>query len=297
MQERHPEISLGHLCQLFGYSRQAYYKHFRKDAQDTFLEYAVLNIVSQYRKQMPRIGARKLCHELQSKGVQIGRDKLFALLRKNELLVKSSKKKVFTTQSNHRFHKYPNLTKNMKVEQCNILWVSDITYIDTLEGFVYLFLITDAYSRKIVGYHLNRYLKADGGVDSLNMALASVKSCRTKSIIHHSDRGVQYCSNRYTQILKANKVRISMTEQGDPYENALAERVNGILKTEWIYVEDMYRDFEQAKDRIAEIIHIYNTQRPHSSCDMMTPEKAHTMKGELKKHWKANSKKKEVFYV
>jgi len=237
------------------------------------------------RRHMPSIGTRKLYHILQEKGVSIGRDALFNLLRKNGLLVKNRKRKVFTTQSKHWFNKYPNLIKQMTVRQANKLWVSDITYVDTEAGFVYLFLITDAYSRKIVGYNLSLNLSAQGGVDALNMALGCTKSVERKQLIHHSDRGIQYCCGQYKSILKANAIKISMSEQGDPYENALAERVNGILKTEWIYNEHIYTNFEQAQKRIAQIISAYNSKRPHLSCGLLTPEKAHLQKGELKKCW------------
>lgn len=173
----------------------------------------------------------------------------------------------------------------MTVKQANKIWVSDITYIDTEEGFAYLFLITDVYSRKIVGYHLSENLSAQGGVDALNMALGSTKSIERMQLIHHSDRGIQYCCSQYTEILKANRIRISMTEQSDPYENALAERINGILKTEWIYNDKVYGSFAEARERIDQIIYIYNTKRPHSCCAMLTPEQAHLQKGYLKKYW------------
>ncbi len=242
-------------------------------------------MILEHRRHMPSIGTRKLWHILQEKGIDIGRDALFELLRKNGLLVKRRKRRIFTTQSKHWFNKYPNLIRYMIIKQANKIWVSDITYIDTQEGFAYLFLITDAYSRKIVGYHLSENLSAQGGVDALNMALGSVKSIERTQLIHHSDRGIQYCCSQYTEILKANRIKISMTEQSDPYENALAERINGILKTEWIYNDGVYNSFAEARERIDQIIHIYNTKRPHSCCGLLTPEQAHLQKGYLKKHW------------
>ena len=278
-------MRLGDLCRLFGYTRQAHHKHIHFQSIEVFEEHAILGIIYEHRRQMPSIGTRKLYHILQEKGINVGRDALFNLLRKNGLLVKTRKRKVFTTQSKHWFNKYPNLIKHLIVREANKLWVSDITYVDTKEGFAYLFLITDAYSRKIVGYNLSLYLSAQGGVDALNMAIGSTKSVERKQLIHHSDRGVQYCCNEYTNILKANTIKISMTEQSDPYENALAERVNGILKTEWIYKEPIYENFEQAQERIGQIINTYNTKRPHLSCGLLTPEKAHLQKGELKKYW------------
>jgi len=285
LRQRHSQVRLGDLCRLFGYTRQAHHKHIQSESVEVFEEQAVLSMIFEHRRHMPSIGTRKLHHILQEKGVNMGRDALFNLLRANGLLVKNRKRKVFTTQSKHWFNKYPNLIKYMTIKQANKLWVSDITYVDTEEGFAYLFLITDAYSRKIVGYNLSMNLSAQGGVDALNMALGSTKSAERMQLIHHSDRGVQYCCSQYTSILKANTIKISMTEQGDPYENALAERVNGILKTEWIYNEGIYANFEQAQERIAQIISIYNSKRPHSNCGLLTPEKAHLEKGELKKCW------------
>jgi putative transposase len=234
---------------------------------------------------MPRIGGRKLHHLLQKDGIHIGRDKLFDVLRHENMLVKKRKRSVYTTQSKHWLTKYPNLIEGVEVTRPNKLWVADITYIIVGKGFAYLFLITDAYSRKIVGYQLSPSLEADGGIAALKMALSEVNWQERIGLIHHSDRGVQYCSHNYVNLLQASKMLISMTQHGDPYENALAERVNGILKTEWIHSEQ-YHDFEQANIRIAEIVRIYNTSRPHMSCDMMTPDEAHCCIGHLKKHWK-----------
>jgi putative transposase len=239
---------------------------------------------------MPRIGGRKLLYLLEKDGIHVGRDKLFDILRHGNLLVKKRKRKVFTTQSKHWLTKYANLIEGLEVTKANKLWVADITYILTGEGFAYLFLITDAYSRKIVGHHLAQTLEADGGIEALKMALSQVCWQERKGLIHHSDRGVQYCSYNYVNLLQASKMLISMTQNGDPYENAMAERVNGILKMEWIHSEK-YRDFQQANVRIAEIIKIYNSSRPHLSCDMLTPDQAHYTQGPLKKHWKKHNHK------
>jgi putative transposase len=241
--------------------------------------------VKDKRKEMPRIGGRKLLYLLHKDGIKIGRDRLFNILQHENMLVKKRKRKVYTTQSKHWLKKYSNLIVGMEPIKANKLWVADITYIAMDTGYAYLFLITDAYSRKIVGYLLSQTLEADGGIEALKMALSEVSWQERIGLIHHSDRGVQYCSHNYVNLLLAGKMLISMTQNSDPYENALAERVNGILKSEWIHSEH-YRDFAQAGHRITEIIGVYNASRPHMSCDMLTPNQAHLNTGKMKKHWK-----------
>lgn len=234
---------------------------------------------------MPRIGGRKLLFLLQKDGINIGRDTLFDVLREENLLVKKRKRYVITTQSKHWMKKYPNLIEGMEVLRANKLWVADITFISIGDKFAYLYLITDAYSRKIVGHCLSPRLDADGGAGALRMALRSVNPNERIGLIHHSDRGAQYCSLNYVHVLQDEKILISMTQNGDPYENAVAERVNGILKSEWIHSE-VYDSFDQASLRVHEIISIYNTARPHLSCNMLTPEQAYLKTGKLKKRWK-----------
>jgi len=169
--------------------------------------------------------------------------------------------------------KYPNLIRGFNFQNPNQLWVSDITYI-TIEGsFAYLSIITDAYSRKIMGHCLSRDLASEGSITALKIALSENQTNRY-DLIHHSDRGIQYCCKEYVKLLKENNIRISMTENGDPYENALAERVNGILKDEWLCMEQ-FNSFEQAKERIEQIIKIYNELRPHLACNMKTPAQKH----------------------
>ena len=172
----------------------------------------------------------------------------------------------------------------------NLLWVSDITYIVVADGFAYLSLITDAYSKKIVGFYLSQTLEASGAVKALQMALKGCKE--VTQLIHHSDRGVQYCCTDYVTMLNQEKIRISMTENSDPLENAIAERVNGILKDELL--EERYASFETAQKGVAKAVSVYNSLRPHSSCGMLTAQAAHQQKGALKKHWKTYYKKKEV---
>jgi putative transposase len=237
------------------------------------------------RKEMPRLGTRKLYELLHKDKIKVGRDELFNILRDNNLLVKRIKHRIITTNSKHWLKKYPNLIKGIEVIKPNKLYVGDITYVGVGKSHAYLFLLTDAYSHKIVGHCLSQSLEAEGGIEALKMALSAIAKKDRAGIIHHSDRGVQYCSLKYTKLLQQNQIQISMTQNGDPYDNAIAERVNGILKVEWIYHEH-YESLEEAKKRIAEIIDIYNTKRPHLSCEMLTPQEAHTKEGKLKKRWK-----------
>jgi transposase InsO family protein len=236
---------------------------------------------------MPRIGTRKLHYmlteTLQKHDISIGRNKLFDLLEEYGLLVRRRKRrKAITTNSNHPFYKYPNLVRELQVLRPNQLWVSDITYISLRDRFCYLSLVTDAYSRKIVGYRLHPTLKKEGPLMALQMALVSKPEA---TLIHHSDRGLQYCCSEYTTLLQNRAISISMTEKGDPYENAIAERVNGILKEEF----GLYNDFDnygQALLAVQNAVETYNQLRPHASCDYLTPEQAHQQQGLLKTKWK-----------
>ncbi len=244
---------------------------------------------------MPRIGTRKLYHmltdTLQKHKIKIGRDKLFDLLEEYAMLVRRRKRrKVSTTDSNHPFRKYPNLIREFQALGPNQLWVSDITYIRISDGFGYLSLITDAYSRKIVGYCLYPTLQKEGPVAALKMALSTLPAFGTDSLIHHSDRGLQYCCEAYVNVLTGKKVRISMTEKGDPYENALAERMNKTLKEEFL-LGDGFDSFEFASTTVSNAVNTYNTMRPHDSCDRLTPDAAHQMQGPLPMRWKKKKKK------
>ena len=284
MKDTYPKESMENLCGLFGNSRIAWYKKQKTIYKQAVEEQIVLERVRRVKKRMPRIGARKLHEILRQDSIELGRDKLFEILGRNGLLVRRRRTRVVTTQSFHWLRKYPNLIREMHVNRPNQLWVSDITYVTTTEGFMYLFLITDAYSKMIMGYKLSENLKATNGVLALKNALSS-QLTKVSDLIHHSDRGIQYCSDEYVSILKRKKIRISMTENGDPLENAIAERVNGILKDEWLY--DM-GPLEKGKmeETISRVIKIYNTERPHLSLDMLTPKVAHLGSGELKRRWK-----------
>ena len=219
---------------------------------------------------------------LKAQRFQIGRDALFNLLAERGLLVTKRKRRgPITTLSKHRYKKYPNIIRDFIPIEPNQLWVSDITYIHVGEKFAYLSLITDAYSRKIVGFYLSPDLSALGPLAALKMAFDN--NPIHPGLIHHSDRGVQYCCEKYVNLLKNNKVKISMTENGDPLENALAERVNGILKDELL--EECYPIFTQAQNAIAKAISTYNHLRPHGSIDNLKPIDAHKMEGAIKKRW------------
>jgi len=236
----------------------------------------ILNEVKKVRHRQPKVGTRKLHRmvnaQLKQDGIQIGRDRLFGLLRSHNLLIKPRRRYQQTTYSRHRFHKYGNLIREIKLVRPNQLYVADITYILTLEGYCYLALITDAYSRKIVGYDLGRSLGIEGSLRALKMALAQLKG--PIELVHHSDRGIQYCSHAYVDLLYNHGVQISMTEENHVYENALAERVNGILKNEFLLGETLV-SFEVAKELAKEAILIYNNERLHLSLNYMTPEMKH----------------------
>jgi len=276
---------------LFGKTRQAYYKQKKETYKESINEDLVLTVVRKIRETQKRTGGRKLLEMVKEKVDQeqlMGRDAFFDLLRSHGLHVRKRKFRAVTTNSFHWLHKYPNLIKGLTPERPNHLWVSDITYINTDNGFLYLYLVTDAYSRKIIGWHLSDNLGSDNAILALFMAISQLPANCTE-IIHHSDRGIQYCSLKYVKILQAHGIKISMTENGDPYENAIAERVNGILKTEWLYDMNLH-DYTESREAIEQIIRIYNTERLHSSIEMLTPEQAHSCTGKLKRLWKSYKK-------
>lgn len=284
MKDLHPQVPLGRLCGLFDKSRQAFYQRQQVIYEQALEEHCILSQVQKIRQRQPRIGGRKLLVKLEEIGIEVGRDALFDMLRDNGLLVRRRRNGIRTTNSSHWLRKYPNLIRHFEPIRPNQLWVSDITYLETVEGFLYLFLITDAYSKKILGWAIADNLDADNAVEALQMALRLMKvDC--SGLIHHSDRGVQYCSDKYVKLLNKHNILISMTENGDPLENAIAERVNGILKDEWLY--DMGKLNKTGMQKIIpQIILIYNDERPHLSLDMLTPNVAHQMSEKLKRRWK-----------
>ena len=281
---------------MLGYSRQAYYQQ-KKQIEKESLQYGLLiNEVLEIRKSQKRLGCRKLIHKLKpfiaQHQIVIGRDAFFNLLSEHNLLVRKRKRrKPITTFSDHWMRKYPNLIEGFYPTAPNQLWVSDITYIVVGNGFAYLSLITDAYSRKIVGFYLSKDLSAEGCIRALEMALNN--NPVLGRLIHHSDRGSQYCCSDYVKILNDNFIKISMTQNGDPRENAIAERVNGILKDELL--DKVHSNYNEAVSNISIAISIYNHQRPHGSIDYLTPIEAHFRSGKLKRRWKNYyNRKKEV---
>lgn len=274
------------ICRLLGYTPQAYHKKQRSKVIKLSNELLILQRIDNIRKLQPRCGGRKLFIMLQpffeEYNIQIGRDCFFNLLRNNKLLVRRRKRSVHTTNSNHHFRRYPNLVKDFTPLKAHELWVADITYIPLKNRFAYLFLITDAYSRKIVGFHTSDDMKVSSATLALKKALAQ-KPAET-IVIHHSDRGIQYCSTAYVQLLLQHNAMISMTQNGDPYENAMAERVNGILKSELI--SKYYNNVDDASIHIARCITIYNYKRRHSSINFQIPNDAHQQQGPQIKRWK-----------
>jgi putative transposase len=277
---------------LFGKSRQAYYQKHAFIEERNKEAILVLDFVAIIRREIPGLGTHKLHRllrcSLQSSGIKMGRDKLHELLRDNGLLITKKRKHPKTTDSRHWMKKYPNLIREMEINAPEQVWVCDLTYICVGFDFNYLSLITDAYSKKIVGYHLHPYLTTEGCLMALNMALLT-RSGNT-NLIHHSDRGSQYCSYEYVFKLHEAGIAISMTENGDAYENAIAERVNGILKTDF-KLNRIFKTHLEAKLTVQNSISNYNTLRPHMSCSYLTPEQAHQSTELLTKKWKNNKSK------
>lgn len=233
-------------------------------------------MVKEVRRRHHRLGGKKI-YELFKEKIHkidggVGRDKFFDILRKHKLLVKRRKKYVYTTDSYHRFKVYRNQLKDRLLTSAHQAWVSDITYLRTNKGFMYLFLITDAYSRKIVGWSLSESLGIQGAIEALQMAL---KQCvKTEGLIHHSDRGIQYCCHAYVRLLKEAGIIISMTEENHCYENAIAERVNGILKMEY-GLDEKFEGSKQLLQAVREAVWLYKTERPHWSLQLCTPNQIH----------------------
>lgn len=272
---------------MFGISRQAYYKRQNKLKKLENEREVILDLIKPIRKRMSRVGTIKLYdmikNDMAKNNINMGRDKLFTFLRQEKMLVKKKKNYTKTTDSFHRFHKYKNLIKDIEVNAPEQVWVSDITYIKTELGHTYLSLITDYYSKKIVGYHLADNLKSESSLIALKMAIKS-RQYPDRKLIHHSDRGFQYCSDDYIKMLTDNNIQPSMTEVYDPYENAIAERVNGILKDEFDIGEG-FINLQQASKEIKYAIETYNTFRPHFSCQKLTPQQAHDFGNYKLKKW------------
>lgn len=280
---------------MFGVSRQVYYRAKKSELKRRDTATQVVEKVSEIRLSMSELGTRKLysmlCPELRSLGV--GRDRLFTILRANHMLVVPKRSYQVTTNSHHRFRKHKNLVENICFSRPEQVWVSDITYIGSRENPMYLSLVTDAYSKKIMGFNVSNSLHAKGAVSALKMALRNRRH-KNEQLIHHSDRGLQYCGDEYQRLLRKKKVKCSMTEKYDPYQNAIAERVNGILKQEFIK-GILIRDVELMSKIVAQSIYTYNHRRPHYSCFMKTPDEMHKQrKIKIRTYKKKNSTKKNL---
>jgi putative transposase len=236
--------------------------------------------VDRERKQLPRIGTRKIYYlikeSLREQGLKFGRDKLFELMRLYGLQIKPRRRYTQTTMSKHWLRKWPNIVKGKILDQPDQVWVSDITYIKTEEGNCYLNMITDAYSRKIMGYAVDDNMETESMIGALTMAV-NQRQDPLASTIHHSDRGVQYCSKEYALMTTKNNIRLSMTENGDPYENALAERMNRTIKEEF-GIDRKMKSKDQVKKLVEESIFLYNHKRPHLALQMKTPDQVYNKK-------------------
>lgn len=270
--EKTSKVTVNEICICFDLTRDAYYKYQKRQVKRDIVSHKVIELVKQERKDQPRVGTRKLYESLESSfkanKIKLGRDSLFDILRRNDMLVKRKKSSCKTTNSYHHFHKYGNLIKDLEITAPNQVWVSDITYIRTVKGFCYLALITDLYSRKIVGYDISDSLELAGCLRAFKRALQTARPA--VGLVHHSDRGVQYCSHQYVKELKKRKIKISMTEENHCYENAVAERVNGILKDEF-YLDQCFFSTSHAKIAAKNAIEIYNSKRLHLSLGYKTP--------------------------
>ena len=276
-------IKLSKLCGLLGVTRQAYYQHIDRIEWTKIEHELVLRQVKKIRMDHRYMGTRKLYEMLQpflmEHQIKIGRDALNDLLSDHKLLVRRRKRTTKTTHSYHRFRKWPNLVVTFEPAAANHLWVSDITYWRTKSGFIYISLITDAYSHKIVGWQVEDSLKTAGPLAALKKAILGSLGGPNHlcELIHHSDRGFQYCSSRYVKLLQKNNIKISMTQRGDPTDNPVAERVNGIIKNEYL-CDYTISSLKQARTILDRTIKLYNSERPHLSLGMHTPNKIHSNK-------------------
>jgi len=286
-------LSVTLACRLFGHCRQAFYQSKADIAEEVERERKIVDAAMEIRNEDPNIGGYKLWLMLISmfgRDYIPGRDRFFAILRRRGLTLPKPKPR-HTTNSNHRYRKWKNLTKGLTPLSSNQLWVADITYIALAGGDVcYLHLITDAYSHKIIGWTLADSLKSTFTISALKMAISQAVAMRGTDklapLIHHSDRGVQYCCDAYVNMLKAYGISISMTEDYKPTDNAIAERSNGIIKVESVYPQKQLPTFEYARNFITRFIHFYNNHRPHMSIGYKTPAVAHMEQGEQMKMWK-----------
>ena len=262
-------------CNLFGIDRQVYYRRIKRKINKEAKAIEVVSLINQVRKTMARLGGKKTYHILMEKlkPMKVGRDKLFNILRANHLLIQSKRSYHINTNSHHRFRKHQNQILDLEINRPNQVWVSDITYIGKRDKPCYLSLVTDAYSKKIMGYYVADNMNTESSVKALNMAIRQRKN-KEIPLIHHSDRGLQYCANDYQNTLNKNGILPSMTQNSDPYENAVAERINGILKQEFM-IDKYNLDLKIMRRIVKESVRIYNELRPHYSNYMLTPNKMH----------------------
>jgi putative transposase len=260
------------LCRFWGVSRQAFYKDKLLIDQQKNKSDLILSCVKDIRKRHTKMGTLKLRKELQCEiekcGRGYGRNKFFDLLRTNDLLLKRRRRYSITTNSNHPFYKHTNQLANVEITRPDQAWVSDITYLQTREKFVYLSLVTDVYSRKIVGWNVDESLAVEGAMEAIKMAICNCSG--TRGLIHHSDRGIQYCCHAYNELTERKGIKMSMGEAGNCYDNAIAERVNGILKGEYL-LDSEFVDKKHAVNAVKEAVYLYNYERPHWSLGLKKP--------------------------
>lgn len=300
MKNNFQHIGLARLCAWFGVTRQAYYQHSWKAIDTSIEEELVIQQIQLIRKNHRRMGTRKLYEKLTpfmlEHGIKMGRDALFNLVATNHLQVRKRKRRIQTTQSYHWLRKYPNLIRDFIPTAPNQLWVSDITYwkINT-DKHLYISFITDAFSHKIVGYHVAETLEAIESIKALKIALSNLNPNLKNQLTHHSDRGIQYCCKDYVKLLQDYDIEISMTENGDPLENAIAERINGIIKDEYLY-DYQVNSITEAKQLLDAVINLYNSDRPHMSIGNLTPNQIHHSSNPIKteKLWKNYYQKKQA---
>lgn len=275
---------------MFGIDRQVYYRRIKRSKIKQNIAGQIVAFVEEIRITQPRLGTRKLYHILntQLRDLKVGRDKFFEILKANHLLIKPKRSYHVTTWSHHRFRKHPNLIKELDIKRPEQVWVSDITYIGKREKPCYLSLITDAYSKKIVGYEVSDSLSTQGCIKALKMAYKN-RMFKLETLIHHSDRGIQYCSDEYQYFLQRCNIKCSMTQNSDPYENAVTERVNGILKQEFM-IDNYHLELSLMKKVVAEVVNKYNQIRPHWSNYMLTPNQMHLQSSIKMKTYKTKNR-------
>lgn len=282
-------------CTLFGLDRQVYYRRIKSKKEKQLVATEVVSMVLEIRQSMPRIGAKKMYYLLNNdlKQLKIGRDKFINILRANHLLIAPKRSYHITTNSHHRFRKHQNQILDLQIQRPEQVWVSDITYIGKRENPCYLSLITDAYSKKVMGFNVADNLNTESSLIALKNAIKQRKS-NELSLIHHSDRGLQYCTNEYQKILTKNNIKCSMTQNSDPYENAVAERINGILKQEF-NIDKFNKELPIMKVLVKNAIEIYNNIRPHYSNFMLTPKQMHQQDKIIMRTYKRKNTCRNVF--